>query len=110
MYPFAGGLATAFMAAFSSSIIVEKFFNIPGSTTLLIAAAKQGEVNVTMANSLIFGFIGLGTQLIAEVAQFSVNPLVKASFSTSISPIAKIKALISRKQTHKLLQEGVKSE
>lgn len=110
MYPFAGGLATAFMAAFSSSIIVEKFFNIPGSTTLLIAAAKQGEVNVTMANSLIFGFIGLGTQLIAEVAQFSVNPLVKSSFTTSVSITAKIKAFFRRKQTLKLVQGEVDNE
>lgn len=102
MYPFAGGLAVAFMAAFSSSIIVEKFFNIQGSTTLLVAAAKQGEVNVTMANGLIFGFIGLGTQLISEVAQFSVNPLVKASFASSISPVARIKASLERNRQVKV--------
>lgn len=107
MYPFAGGLAVAFMAAFSSSIIVEKFFNIQGSTTLLVAAAKQGEVNVTIANGLIFGLIGLGTQLISEVAQFSVNPLVKASFASSVSPLARIKAASARsKQTKIAKAEG----
>lgn len=104
LYPFAGALATGFMAAFASSIIVERFFNIQGSTSLLVAAAKAGEVNILIANSLIFGLIGLGTGALAEFAQFSINPVVKSSFATSISTTQKVKSFFARTKERKKVQ------
>lgn len=104
LYPFAGALATGFMAAFASSIIVERFFNIQGSTSLLVAAAKAGEVNILLANSLIFGLIGLGTGALAEFAQFSINPVVRSSFATGISVNQKIKSHSARSKERKRIQ------
>lgn len=104
LYPFAGALATGFMAAFASSIIVERFFNIQGSTSLLVAAAKTGEVNILLANSIIFGLIGLGTGAIAEFAQFSINPVVKSSFATGVSLTQKIKSYFARAKERSKVQ------
>ena len=91
LYPYAGSIATSFTVIFGSSLIVEKFFNVPGTATLLLNASKNGEVNVMMFNLLFFSSIGIFSQMIADVAQFMINPIVRANFSSKIDPITKLK-------------------
>ncbi|MCK5867623.1 MAG: ABC transporter permease, partial [Mycoplasmataceae bacterium] len=91
MYPYAGSIATSFMVIFGSSLIVEKFFNVPGTATLLLNASKNGEINVMMFNLLFFSSIGIFAQMIADIAQFMINPIVRSNFSSKIDPVTKLK-------------------
>ena len=101
MYPYAGSIATSFMVIFGSSLIIEKFFNVPGTATLLLNASKNGEVNVMMFNLLFFSSIGIFAQMIADIAQFMINPIVRANFSSKIDPITKIKYAYKRRMEEK---------
>ena len=101
MYPYAGSLATSFMVVFGSSLIVEKFFNVDGVSTLLLQASKSGEINILMFNMVFFLFLGLFTQVIADIAQFTINPIVRSSFSSKSSPIKKLSIAIKRNKNRK---------
>ena len=107
MYPFAGSLATTFMVVFGSSLVVEKFFNVDGTATLLLAASKKSEVNILMFNLVFFLFIGLFAQAISDVAQFTINPIVRSSFSTKSSPLGRIKYAYIRNKNAKSKDRGV---
>ena len=99
MYPFIGSLVTSFMIVFSGSLIIEKFFGINGSSYSLLQANKNGEINVMMFNILFFSGIGLFTQMLSDIAQFSINPVIKSNFSSDISPIRKF--MIARRRNKK---------
>ncbi|MCK5867514.1 MAG: hypothetical protein KAG14_03875, partial [Mycoplasmataceae bacterium] len=85
---------------------------INGSSYSLLEANKNGEINVMMFNILFFSGIGLFTQMLSDIAQFSINPVIKSNFSSDISPVRKL--IIARKrksnvkETHQ--EKGVKND
>ena len=111
MYPLIGSLVTSFMIVFSGSLIIEKFFGINGSSFSLLKANQNGEINVMMFNILFFSGIGLFTQMLSDIAQFSINPVIKSNFSSDISPIRKMIILVKRNKNKKeLIIKGGKND
>lgn len=96
MYNYIGSISTMFMIVFGSSIVTERFFNVPGTASMLTDAMNKGEINIIMFNMIFFSTLGLGTEVISSIAIYSINPLVKASFSSKSSLINKIKAKKAR--------------
>lgn len=107
LYPFIGAIATSFMAVFGSSIIIERFFNVGGISTLLMESMGSGEVNIVMFNMSFMLVLGVFTQVISDLALFTINPVVRASFSSKTSPIAKIKFAMMRKRNDELEKKAV---
>ncbi|NQZ65746.1 MAG: ABC transporter permease [Mycoplasmatales bacterium] len=103
MYPYIGSIITSFMIIFSSSLVIEKFFNVPGVSSTLVYSAQNGEINILMFNLIFFSSISLFTQVFVDIAQFSINPLVKANFNSKKSFITKIISFTKRKKQIKLL-------
>ena len=101
MYPYVGSLVTSFMVVFSSSMIVERFWNVPGTSKVLVEASQLGEINILMFNLIFFSSIGLFTQIFVDVAQFTINPIVRSNFSSQTSFITKIRARHSRNMERK---------
>lgn len=98
MYNYIGSISVMFMVVFSSSIVIERFFNVPGTSNMLNQAMKAGEVNIIMFNMIFFSGLGIGTEVISSVAIYSINPLVKASFASKTSLILKWKVKLTRER------------
>ena len=96
MYPYIGKLVTSFMVVFSSSMVIERFWNVPGTSKILVEASQKSEINVLMFNLIFFSSIGLFTQIFVDIAQFTINPIVRSNFSSKTSFITKMQA--SRKR------------
>ena len=112
LYPFVSAIVYAFMAVFASSIIIERFFNIGGTSSFMMTAISSGEVDLVMFQTLFLLALGIFLQLISDIAQFMINPLVKANFSSKTSPLAKIKFAMLRNKNAKLeaAAEGGKND
>ena len=86
IYPIAGSMATSFMVIFSSSLIIEKVFNIPGTSQQLTYAVQNGEINILMFQVIFFGAINIFLEIFADIVRFLVDPRIRTSFKASITP------------------------
>ena len=86
IYPIAGSMASSFMVIFSSSLIIERVFNIPGTSQQLTYAVKNGEINILMFQVIFFGAINIFLEIFADIVRFLVDPRIRTSFKASITP------------------------
>ena len=86
IYPIAGSMATSFMVIFSSSLVIERVFNIPGTSQQLTYAVQNGEINILMFQVIFFGAINIFLEIFADIVRFLVDPRIRTSFKASITP------------------------
>ena len=98
VYPIAGSIATSFMIVFSSSIIIERVFNVPGTSTVITYAVQNGEINIIMFQVIFFGAINIFLEIFADFVRFMVSPQIMASFKSSISPWTRAKMWNERRK------------
>lgn len=110
LYPFINSFAYSFTIVFASSLFIERFFNIGGASTIMLEANLNGEINLVMFQLMFMMFLGIFLQMLADLLLFTVNPIVRANFASSTSPIAKIKFAMIRRQNEKSLIEGGKND
>lgn len=106
MYPLIGNIVTSYMAVFGGSIIVERIFGIPGTSDMMLEATLGGEINILMFQLIFLSSIGIFSQMIVDIAQFTINPIVKSNFSSKPSPWKKYIAHKKREQARLAAIEG----
>ena len=60
-------------------VIVEKLFNYKGFGFLLVAAADQNDIDVTLACGVVAVVLVLTTQLISDIGYAFLNPRIRFS-------------------------------
>ena len=60
-------------------VIVEKLFNYKGFGSLLVSAADQNDIDVTLACGVVAVVLVLATQLISDIGYVFLNPRIRFS-------------------------------
>ncbi|WP_353289831.1 ABC transporter permease subunit [Ureaplasma ceti] len=92
MIPVLACLLPSFMGILTGSIIIEKFFNIPGSSTILISAIQDKEIYIVMFSTMFYSGIYFALQIAVDISYTYIDPRIKLAASKNISIFKKIKS------------------
>lgn len=90
----------SFTMLLAGSLVVEQFFGIPGTSTVIVNSVKSGESDIVMFNVLFYGFIGILIRILIDVIYVFIDPRIKYSSATEMRNFG-IKAKIMRLTNHK---------
>ncbi|BAW18133.1 peptide ABC transporter permease [Mycoplasmopsis bovigenitalium] len=103
--PLATIIIPSYLILLSGSIIVEQFWFIPGTSTIIANSFPKGEINILMFNILFFTALGLFTQIIVDISYPLIDPRIKYQASSGLNIFAILHAKKIRAQQYKLLNE-----
>lgn len=105
--PIIAALLPSFIGIFSGSIVVEKFFNVPGVSTILINAIQEKEVYVVLFASIFYSGIYFALQIVADVTYTFIDPRIVLSQKNSRSLTQQLIAYKKRLQNKEQLVSNV---
>ncbi|MCS4537008.1 ABC transporter permease [Mycoplasma sp. CSL7475-4] len=108
--PLATIIIPSYLILLSGSIIVEKFWFIPGSATIIANSFPAGEINVVMFNVFFFTALGLFTQIIVDISYPLIDPRIKYQASSGITLSMIFRAYKLRKLEYQAQLKGEKNE
>ena len=73
----------SFVTLLAGSLIVEQFFGIPGTSTVIVNAVKTKETNIVLFNIIFFGFLGMMSRILVDVLYVVIDPRIKYSSATT---------------------------
>ncbi|VEU59845.1 ABC transporter permease [Mesomycoplasma neurolyticum] len=98
-----GGLILSYIGLLSGSILLERFFRIPGSSNLIIQYTTSGEINVIMFSLAFYTALTLFTMIIADISFVWMDPRIKFGMSNnSTSWSTRLKNHLIRTRTWKI--------
>ncbi|QBF34735.1 ABC transporter permease [Mycoplasmopsis phocirhinis] len=108
--PLATIIIPSYLILLSGSIIVEKFWFIPGSATIIANSFPAGEINVVMFNVFFFTALGLFTQIVVDISYPLIDPRIKYQASSGITLSMVWNAYKLRKLEYKAQLKGAQNE
>lgn len=103
LIPILAALLPSFIGILSGSIIIEKFFNIPGTSKVLLDALNKKEIYVVLFKILFYSGIYFLLQIVLDISFSFIDPRIKISHSKNISLSTRLKNKISRNMNKKEL-------
>lgn len=85
--PLISFIVPSFIVLLLGNIIIEQFFNVPGSSTLITKAFPNGEINVVMFTIFFFASISMVGQIILDISYIFIDPKIKYFENNKISLI-----------------------
>ncbi|WP_027120661.1 ABC transporter permease [Mycoplasmopsis lipofaciens] len=101
--PLAAIIIPSYIVLLSGSIIVEKFWGIPGSATIIAEAFPKGEIDVVMFNIIFFTALTLVTEIVVDITYALIDPRIQYEKSSGLNYLEIFKAYLSRKKEAKIL-------
>lgn len=89
--PLVRSLIFSYIILLSGSIVLEQFFRIPGSSSILVSAAFDGEVNISMFSIIFFTSLSLIVDIIGDLVYLFMDPRISFGNKSPISLWEKIK-------------------
>ena len=86
-------------------MIIELFFDVPGSASVFATAVTDKEIDVIMFSTIFFTAFSLSVQLLIDVLYVVFDPRISMGQSSRFSITKRIKAYRMRKKE----MEGVKN-
>ena len=77
MLPVVSYLGPGFSSILVGSIVIEKYFNIPGMGRYFVEAALNRDYNLVMGVTLVYGFVLMFFNAIVDVAYSLLDPRVE---------------------------------
>ncbi len=99
---------TSFLILLSGSIVIETFFQVPGTSSIIISAVKNSEFNIVMFQTLFFVSIGLVIGIIIDILYVFLDPRIKYSSASEFKFIKFLKAKIARDKLDQKKQDAKK--
>lgn len=103
LIPILAALLPSFIGILSGSIIIEKFFNIPGTSSILINAINNKEIYIVLFKILFYSGIYFLLQIILDISFSFIDPRIKLAESKNISFTTRIKSKIAQNNSKKQL-------
>ncbi|WP_161565590.1 ABC transporter permease [Mycoplasma sp. ATU-Cv-508] len=100
--PLVSIIVPSFSALLAGSIVIETFFQIPGSSQIIVNAVKDAEYNVVMFNTLFFVSLGLLLGIITDMVYLWLDPRIKYASATDLRIIRYLRARRQRKSNQKI--------
>ncbi len=88
--PLATLIIPSYIAIVASSIIVETFYNVPGSSKVLVDSIKNADYNVLLFSVIFFIATGLVLSLIADTITILADPRIKAVLAPKSKVVKRI--------------------
>lgn len=80
--PLVAIIIPSYIILLSGSIVIERYWNIPGTSTIIVNSFQKGETNIIMFNVLFFSLLSVFTAIIVDVAIALMDPRIKYSSNT----------------------------
>ncbi len=97
-----------FVTLLTGSLIIERFFNVPGSSSIIVLAVQNKETNIILFSILFYSSLTMLIQLLVDVLYVVIDPRIKIAQSQKMSSYKKIKLFIKRRQTYQESQISFK--
>lgn len=99
-------LAPSFVTVLSGSIIIEKFFNVPGTANQLVNAIVKKEFNIVLFSAVFYSSIYFLLQILADISYSFIDPRIVLAEKSSVGIIPKIKCKFGRIMKSLLLDKN----
>ncbi|MGL5205789.1 MAG: ABC transporter permease [Metamycoplasmataceae bacterium] len=74
--PIISFLLPSFVILLAGNVVIEQFFNIPGSSSVIIQAFPNGEINIIMFSILFYSSLSLAIQIILDISYIIIDPRI----------------------------------
>lgn len=95
--PIIACLLPSFLSILSGSIIIEKFFNVPGTASILVNAINQKEIYLVIFSTIFYGAIYFILQIVVDILYTFIDPRIVLNEKKANSLLNNIKSWIARK-------------
>ncbi len=102
--PILYALLPSLLTVISGSIIIEQFFNVPGTAKLTVDAVQSKNYYIIMFSALFYTGIYFLAQIAFDIISTIIDPRIKLGEASSKSWFKQIKASISRKKNNGIKQ------
>ncbi|MBG0730571.1 ABC transporter permease [Mycoplasma sp. 'Moose RK'] len=89
--PLVRSLIFSYIILLSGSIVLEQFFRIPGSSSVLVNAAYNGEINISMFSIIFFTSLSLFVDIIGDLSYVFMDPRISFSQKSPINYFERFK-------------------
>lgn len=103
LIPIISVILPSFIAILSGSIIIEKFFNVPGTANILIDSISTKEFYIVVFSAVFYGAIYFLLQIIVDVSYTFIDPRIVLAEKKANSWTKKISYWYARKKKLNLL-------
>ena len=83
--PLIAYMVPSFIILLSGNIIIEQFFNVPGTSNVIMQAFPNGEINVVMFSIFFFASLSMVGQIILDISYIFIDPKIKYFEESRIS-------------------------
>ncbi|QJG66600.1 ABC transporter permease [Mycoplasma phocoeninasale] len=91
----------SFVGLLSGSIIIEKYWQVPGTSSVIVSAFPSGEIFVVMFSTLFFTFISLIAEIIVDISFVLLDPKIKYASKSRKNYYLFFKAYLERRKLAK---------
>ena len=77
MIPLISYVVPSFIILLSGNVIIEQFFRVPGTSSVIIQAFPNGEINVVMFSIFFFSALAMLGQIILDISYIFIDPKIK---------------------------------
>ncbi|VEU63615.1 ABC transporter permease [Mycoplasmopsis bovirhinis] len=83
--PLAAILIPSYIGLLTGGIVIERYWNIPGTSEIIAQSFPQGEINIIMFNTVFFTFLGVMTTIVVDISYTILDPRIKYSSKAGFS-------------------------
>ncbi len=95
-------LLPSLLLILSGSIIIERFFNVPGTAALVIDAVQTNEYYIVMFSAIFYSGIYFLLQIFFDILSTIIDPRIKLIEKSGVSYIEQFKSYYLRKQDNNI--------
>ncbi|AZZ65559.1 ABC transporter permease [Metamycoplasma phocicerebrale] len=91
----------SFIGLLSGSIIIEKYWQVPGTSSIIVNAFPTGELYIVLFSTIFFTFISLIAEIIIDISFVFLDPKIKYVSKSRKNYFLFFKAYLERKKLAK---------
>lgn len=99
--PLISFIVPSFTILLAGNIVIEQFFRVPGTSSVIINAFPNGEINVVMFSIAFFATIAMFGQIILDISYIFIDPKIKYFEQGKISLYKIVKNWFARRSNIK---------
>lgn len=96
----------SFIVLLAGNVVIEQFFNVPGSSSVIIQAFPNGEINIIMFSIIFYTSLSLISQIILDVLYVLVDPRIIFAERGKVNHINNILNKIKVNKNYKFQMEN----
>lgn len=100
----------SYIGLLTGSIVIERYWRIPGTSQIIIDSFPTGEVNIVMFNIIFFTTLSLFTTIIVDFSYVVLDPRIRFSPASPRSFKKQFIAWIKRRKEIKNFERGVNEQ